>query len=163
MRPVLFIAAIIFAIDRFSKWWVLDRLGLPDLGVVDVAPPFLRLVMAWNKGVNFGIFASDSVWSKVFLAGFALVVCVVMALWAARRRGDRLFAAGAGVMIGGALGNAYDRLAYGAVADFINMSCCGITNPFAFNIADIGIFAGLGLIVVATWRDDHSQPQDKTH
>ena len=45
-------------------------------------------------------------------------------------------------MIGGALGNAFDRLVYGAVADFLNMSCCGIDNPYAFNIADIAIFAG---------------------
>ena len=55
---------------------------------------------------------------------------------------------GAGVVIGGALGNAWDRLQYGAVADFMNMSCCGIDNPYAFNIADVAIFAGAALIAL---------------
>ena len=54
----------------------------------------------------------------------------------------------AGVLIGGALGNVVDRVAYGAVADFLNMSCCGIDNPFSFNVADIAIFVGaVGLIL----------------
>jgi signal peptidase II len=56
----------------------------------------------------------------------------------------------AGSIVGGALGNALDRVIYGAVADFLNMSCCGIVNPFAFNVADIGIFAGaFGLLFFA--------------
>jgi signal peptidase II len=51
-------------------------------------------------------------------------------------------------LIGGAIGNVIDRIAYGAVADFLNMSCCGIENPYAFNVADIAIFAGaLGLVL----------------
>ena len=54
----------------------------------------------------------------------------------------------AGLVIGGALGNVVDRIAYGAVADFLNMSCCGISNPYSFNIADIAVFAGaLGLLL----------------
>ena len=57
----------------------------------------------------------------------------------------------AGLLIGGAIGNVIDRLAYGAVADFLNMSCCGIENPFAFNVADISIFVGaLGLVIFGT-------------
>ena len=52
------------------------------------------------------------------------------------------------LILGGALGNVVDRLVYGAVADFLNMSCCGIENPYAFNVADIAIFAGaIGLIL----------------
>ena len=47
-----------------------------------------------------------------------------------------------GLLIGGALGNVFDRLVHGAVADFLNMSCCGIVNPFAFNLADVAVFAG---------------------
>ena len=55
-----------------------------------------------------------------------------------------------GLLVGGALGNVVDRVAYGAVADFLNMSCCGIENPYAFNVADIAIFAGaLGLVIFA--------------
>jgi signal peptidase II len=56
----------------------------------------------------------------------------------------------AGVLIGGALGNVVDRVVYGAVADFLNMSCCGIENPYAFNVADVAIFVGaLGLVFFA--------------
>ncbi|MEC8796836.1 MAG: signal peptidase II, partial [Pseudomonadota bacterium] len=55
---------------------------------------------------------------------------------------------GAGLLVGGALGNAIDRIVFGAVADFLNMSCCGIANPYAFNVADIAIFAGVFAIAV---------------
>ncbi|MDE3122824.1 MAG: signal peptidase II, partial [Paracoccaceae bacterium] len=55
----------------------------------------------------------------------------------------------AGLLIGGAVGNVIDRVAYGAVADFLNMSCCGFDNPFSFNLADVGVFFGaLGLVLL---------------
>ena len=56
----------------------------------------------------------------------------------------------AGLLVGGALANVLDRLIYGAVADFLNMSCCGITNPFSFNIADVWIFVGAVGLIFAT-------------
>ena len=60
----------------------------------------------------------------------------------------------AGLLIGGALGNAFDRVVYGAVADFLNMSCCGFDNPYAFNIADIAIFSGaIGLAFFSSPKD----------
>jgi signal peptidase II len=63
----------------------------------------------------------------------------------------------AGVLIGGALGNVVDRVVYGAVADFLNMSCCGIENPYAFNVADVAIFAGaIGLVIFSGDRPDRS-------
>jgi signal peptidase II len=63
-------------------------------------------------------------------------------------RAGRLAMISAGLLVGGALGNVIDRILYGAVADFLNMSCCGIENPFSFNVADIAIFAGaLGLVL----------------
>jgi signal peptidase II len=70
-------------------------------------------------------------------------------IWWARR--DRLAgwaAISAGLLVGGALGNVIDRFIYGAVADFLNMSCCGIENPFSFNVADVAVFAGaIGLVI----------------
>jgi signal peptidase II len=62
--------------------------------------------------------------------------------WAPRSLHHPVSLIAAGAIVGGALGNALDRAIYGAVADFLNMSCCGIANPYAFNVADIGIFAG---------------------
>jgi signal peptidase II len=59
-----------------------------------------------------------------------------------------------GFVTGGALGNALDRVTYGAVADFLNTSCCGIRNPYSFNIADIFIFVGAGLLLLFSSRTD---------
>ena len=61
------------------------------------------------------------------------------------------------MIIGGALGNVWDRLQYGAVADFINMSCCGIRNPFAFNVADAAIFAGAALLLLSSRDHERSR------
>jgi signal peptidase II len=60
-----------------------------------------------------------------------------------------------GLLLGGAIGNVIDRLLYGAVADFLNMSCCGFTNPYAFNVADISIFAGA--VGLAFLSDDNKK------
>ncbi|WP_018633063.1 signal peptidase II [Neomegalonema perideroedes] len=149
------IAFAVFAADQISKWWVFERLDLRGLGVIEVLPPWLSFHLAWNPGINFGLFASDARWTKWALAGLALVVAAGVLIWAGRRAGDRLFALGAGLLAGGALGNALDRVLHGAVADFLNVSCCGIRNPFAFNIADIAIF--LGALLVA-WRSGSPTP-----
>ena len=63
-------------------------------------------------------------------------------IWMSRSVTNRWQEISAGLLVGGALGNVIDRLLYGAVADFLNMSCCGIRNPFAFNVADAAIFGG---------------------
>jgi signal peptidase II len=58
-----------------------------------------------------------------------------------------------GLLVGGAIGNVIDRIRFGAVADFLNMSCCGFTNPYAFNVADISIFVGAGLLILLSGRE----------
>jgi len=65
-------------------------------------------------------------------------------------------------VVGGAIGNAYDRFALGAVTDFLNVTCCGINNPFAFNIADVTIFGGVALLLLQTRGDDARAEQEKT-
>ena len=67
-----------------------------------------------------------------------------------RENGNRWTFIWAGVLVGGAIGNVVDRIIYGAVADFLNMSCCGIDNPFAFNVADVAIFVGAVGLVLTT-------------
>ena len=111
-------------------------------------PPVLNLRMAWNRGVNFGLFAGGSDTARWILIGIALAISAAVAVWMWREPPGPAGRVSAGLLIGGALGNVVDRLLYGAVADFLNMSCCGIDNPFAFNVADIAIFAGaLGLVL----------------
>ena len=147
--PVGRAAVLIFGIDRISKWWVIDQMDLANLGQIKIVPPLLNFVMAWNRGINFGIFASAPEAMRWLLILVAVTISVALVWWVRRRAGQPgavALAWGAGIVIGGALGNAWDRIQYGAVADFLNMSCCGIVNPYAFNIADVAIFAGAALI-----------------
>ena len=137
-------------IDQISKWVVVFGIDLRNQFELDVFPPYLTFRMAWNYGVNFGLFAGDSLIQRWVLIGFALAVSAAIVIWLRRTPLGRLGYISAGLLIGGALSNALDRAIYGAVADFLNMSCCGLDNPFAFNLADTFIFAGaIGLVFFA--------------
>lgn len=135
-----------FLLDQGSKWLVVHRLGLRDRGAIDVLPPWVNLRMAWNEGVNFGLGARlDMRW---VLVAVAVVISVVVVAWMRRERAGRWAHLSAGLLVGGAMGNVVDRVLYGAVADFLNLSCCGLDNPYAFNVADIAVALGaLGLVV----------------
>lgn len=142
MRLTYWTALWVFLIDQISKYYVVHWLGLINEqdGRIEVWPPFLEFRMAWNQGVNFGLFADfDMRW---VLIAVALGITGFVVWWMHRTGGNKWAHIAAGFLIGGALGNVIDRIFYGAVADFLNMSCCGIDNPFAFNVADIAIFAG---------------------
>lgn len=145
------IAACAMALDQISKWVVLELLDLPTTGTLVLVPDFIKLVLVWNKGVNFGLLPSDSLVLRWFLVAIAVTVCLGLSWWI--RNGaeqDRRW--GVGLIVGGALGNAFDRVAHGAVADFLNVSGFGIENPFSFNVADVWIFIGVALIVLGTSR-----------
>jgi signal peptidase II len=146
---ILTAALLVFVIDQLSKFAIVQWLNLKSIGAIDVLPPLLNLRMAWNQGVNFGLFSNDADVMRWVLIALSVAISVWLALWARRMPkgwGQIL----AGIIIGGALGNAIDRVIYGAVADFLNMSCCGLNNPYAFNIADMAIFIGaFGLVLVA--------------
>jgi signal peptidase II len=131
----------VFVVDRASKWWVVEAMDLRRALAIDVLPGLFHLRMAWNRGVNFGLFASGDAYARWGFVALALAISAAIAVWAARR-GDRRFGIGAGMLIGGALGNAWDRAQYGAVADFLNVTCCGVQNPYSFNVADAAIMLG---------------------
>ena len=136
-------AVAAFVLDQASKYFVVFYLDLANIGRIDVVPPFLNFRMGWNTGINFGLFADDSLAARWILIGIALAVAAYLVWWATRPERRPIVAASCGLLAGGAIGNAYDRVAYGAVADFLNMSCCGIQNPFSFNVADIFVFGGV--------------------
>ncbi len=103
--------------------------------------------MAWNKGINFGLFQGDSITQAYFLTAVSVVISMVFFIWLRNAKSFTMHILAA-LVVGGALGNAIDRLLYGAVADFINVTCCGFRNPYSFNLADVFIFIGLiGLLV----------------
>jgi signal peptidase II len=102
--------------------------------------------MAWNKGINFGLFESESS-VQVYLLFLISILISIALLFYVRNTKNLPIHLSTSLVIGGAVGNAIDRLLYGAVADFINLTCCDIDNPFSFNMADVFIFLGiLGLL-----------------
>lgn len=148
MRMTIRIAAVTFLLDQLSKWVVVHGLNLRSVGDIDVFPPYLVFKMAWNEGVNFGLFSQYADIMRWIWVILAVAVSAWVISWIKRENFSIWGQISAGLLVGGALGNAVDRIVYGAVADFLNMSCCGFLNPYAFNIADIAIFAGaFGLIL----------------
>ncbi len=148
MKVVAIAAAVIFVIDQLSKWVVVHVMGLDARGIIEVWPPFLEFRMAWNHGINFGLFSGQGDLTRWVLVAVALGIVLFVLVWLRRDPPGWPGLIAGGVLIGGALGNVVDRLLYGAVADFLNMSCCGIDNPYAFNVADIAIFAGAAGLVL---------------
>jgi signal peptidase II len=147
MRMIFWASLAAFLIDQISKYVVIHMMELDRIRSIDVLPPLLNFRYGENRGINFGLFGGGSDASRFILIGLAVVICIAVVIWARKHAQTRLAQLSAGLLVGGALANVLDRLIYGYVLDFLNMSCCGISNPFVFNIADIFIFAGaLGLI-----------------
>lgn len=145
---LLWCALAAFLLDQGSKYLVVHHMNLIAIGAIDVWPPYLNFRMGWNRGINFGLFAGYSEALRWALIAVALAIVGGLIWWLRRARQGPWVMISAGLLVGGALGNVVDRVLYGAVADFLNMSCCGIQNPFTFNVADIAIFAGaIGLVI----------------
>lgn len=157
MRIVFWVALLTFVADQISKYFVVHWLNLAQRLAIDVYPPFLNLRMAWNYGVNFGLFAEDNHLTRWVLITVALIISLAVFWWVSRETPNTLGRISAGLLVGGALGNVIDRIIYGAVADFLNMSCCGFNNPFSFNIADIAVFVGaVGLVLFTSGETDQN-------
>jgi signal peptidase II len=138
-----------FLLDQASKYLVIHWMGLSRRLSIDVLPPLLNFRYGENTGINFGLFGDGTESARWILIGLSLAICLALVLWIGRGRDKgALMQVSAGLVIGGALGNVADRLLYGYVLDFLNMSCCGLNNPYVFNLADVFIFAGAaGLIL----------------
>ena len=147
MLRILLFSFVFLILDQLSKWFVVVYLGLQQKLYLNLNNQFINFYMAWNKGINFGLFEGDSVLQAYLLTAISVVISIVFFIWLRNSMSLRMHIL-AGLVVGGALGNAIDRILYGAVADFINVTCCGFRNPYSFNLADIFIFIGLvGLLV----------------
>jgi signal peptidase II len=108
--------------------------------------PFVDFVVVWNRGVSYGLFQQEGGLGRWLLVGLSLAAALGLGLWM-RRAGTRLLAIALGLIVGGALGNAVDRAAYGAVFDFVHLHA-GAWSWYVFNVADAAIVAGvIGLIL----------------
>ncbi|WP_170425731.1 signal peptidase II [Ruegeria arenilitoris] len=147
MRLLLWAAVAAFLIDQISKYLVVHVMRVAE-GHIDVLPPLLVFKYGENRGINFGLFQGDSDAARWVLIGVSLAISIGVLIWLMRTGPSKLMLVCGGLLIGGALGNVVDRVLYGYVLDFLNMSCCGINNPFVFNLADVFIFAGaIGLVL----------------
>ncbi|MGE5171104.1 MAG: signal peptidase II [Rudaea sp.] len=144
----LWLSALVIALDQATKHWMLAafRPG-EDLPLT----PFASLVLAFNRGAAFSFLAGGTGWQRWFFAVIAIAACGAM-LWLLRRGGRALFCAGLALIIGGALGNLYDRLTLGHVVDFLLLHYRGWYYP-AFNVADSAITLGAAALIVDGLRE----------
>jgi signal peptidase II len=138
------IAALTLLADQAHKAWMLYVYDICSKGTVQLAP-FFDLVLVWNQGVSYGLLRQRSELGRWALILFAVVSAIALIVWLARMTSP-LAAACIGLIIGGAIGNAIDRILYGAVADFFSLHAFGF-EWYVFNIADTAIVAGvIGLL-----------------
>ena len=144
LRLGIIAAIVTLALDQASKLWLLFVFDLGHRGAVKVTP-FLDLVLAWNVGISFGWFQNDSLLAQNILLLIKAAAVMVLAIWMARSR-TLIATIALGLIIGGAVGNAIDRFAYGAVVDFALFHVQIGGKPFnwyVFNLADVAIVAGV--------------------
>jgi signal peptidase II len=134
------VAALTLLIDQAHKAWMLYVYDIGAKGVVTLAP-FFDLVLVWNRGVSYGLFPQESSLGRWALILFAVAATLALTVWLARVV-TPLPAVAIGLVIGGALGNAIDRILYGAVADFFSLHAFGY-QWYVFNVADAAIVAGV--------------------
>ncbi len=148
MQRSLYIGAVILLFDQLTKWAVLSHGTQPQL--IREVTGFFNLVLTYNTGVSFGLFQGDAAWQPYVLIALNLVVAAGLLVWVriqtAGGAGAGLLPYAVGLVVGGALGNAIDRLHLPGVVDFLDFHLAGWHWP-AFNIADSAIVCGVILII----------------
>jgi len=138
------VAGLTLIADQADKAWMLYVYDIGAKGTVRLAP-FFDLILVWNQGVSYGLFPQESGLGRWVLILFALTSALALLVWLARITSP-LAAVCVGLIIGGAVGNAIDRILYGAVADFFSFHAFGF-EWYVFNVADTAIVAGvIGLL-----------------
>jgi signal peptidase II len=156
LRLGLVAAVIAAAIDQAAKLWLLYGFGLTGRGRVPVTS-FLDLVLAWNTGISYGLFQQTGPLGQWALLALKVVAVALLLTWLVRTR-SRLSGLALGLIVGGAIGNAIDRLVHGAVMDFVLFHITADTWTFqwyVFNLADAAIVAGvIGLVYESLFMQD---------
>ncbi len=138
------LAVLIIVLDQLTKYWMLEGLSLREVGQVPVLPPILNFSYVENTGVSFGLFGGGG--ARWLLAVFSIVVAGALAWWVTQAKRSML-ATAIGLVIGGAIGNAIDRVRFGYVVDFVDVSGIGFF-PWVFNVADSAITVGMILLIL---------------
>lgn len=142
--PYLALALLVMLVDQAVKSWIADLILDPPRRI-DLTG-FFALTPVWNRGVSFGLFATDAKMGALVLSAIALAVSLGLTIWLLRLT-RALPRVALGLVIGGALGNVIDRVTLGAVFDFLDFHVAGWHWP-AFNVADAAICVGVGLLLL---------------
>ncbi|HYE00409.1 MAG TPA: signal peptidase II [Alphaproteobacteria bacterium] len=154
---VMIVATLV--LDQLSKAAILGAFGLPGGFLLPGVEPamahrtvtsFFNIVLAWNPGVSFGMFAGAHDLMPWILSAVAIAISAVLLRWLWRAE-SAMAAAGLGMIVGGAIGNVIDRARFGAVVDFLDFHIAGYHWP-AFNVADSGITVGVALLLIDSLR-----------
>ena len=151
-------AAAALLCDQLHKAWMIGIFDGRETPKITITP-FFDVVLLWNRGVSYGLLKQDSDAGRWLLTGFAVAAALALTLWLAQLQ-TRLAAASVGLIIGGALGNAIDRLHYGAVADFFSFHVSGF-NWYVFNLADVAIVAGVAGLLLDSFRASHKNVRNR--
>ena len=149
------LSAVVVILDYATKSAVLEAFA-PGEG--RVLTPFFNLVLVFNKGAAFSFLATAQGWQTFFFAAIAIVASIVISFLILKNENKILFCAGLALILGGAIGNLYDRIVYGHVVDFLDFHAAGWHFP-AFNVADSAITVGAGILIVESFL--HPEPADE--
>ncbi|ALQ51402.1 signal peptidase II [Nitrosomonas ureae] len=147
------IAFVILVLDLASKYWIESTL---EFGQVIPLTSFFNLVLTYNPGAAFSFLSEQSGWQRWFLSGIASSAALLIVYLLNRYKHERLFCLSLSLILGGALGNLYDRITLGHVVDFLDFYIGAYHWP-AFNVADSAIFIGAVLMIVESFRKDKTE------
>jgi signal peptidase II len=136
-------AAAVAILDQATKFWIVNIVDLPMKRRIEISPIF-DLTYVQNRGASFGMLAGGMA-SRILLSTISIAIATMMVVWLGRLK-RRFAAAGASLIIGGAIGNLYDRVSYGYVVDFLDFS--GLMFPWVFNVADAAINVGFACLIL---------------
>lgn len=156
-RLGLIAGVLTLALDQASKLWLYFGTDLVLTQPWRVAP-FCDFLIVWNRGVSYGMFQQEGDLGRWLLVGFSVAAAVGLGVWM-WRAGSRLLALALGLIAGGALGNAIDRAAYGAVLDFVHLHA-GEWSWYVFNVADAAIVAGVIGMILDVLTPERGKPAD---
>jgi len=141
------VSLAVVVLDRLTKIWMLDAFRPGEALAVT---GFFNLVLVFNKGAAFSFLASAPGWQTPLFAAIAVVASLIISFLIHKNQNKRLFCGGLALILGGALGNLWDRLDWGHVVDFLDLHAAGWHWP-AFNVADAAITVGAGILIVESF------------
>ena len=158
IRPWLWLAGLIILLDQASKW---IALGTMQPGESRYVTAFFNWVLTFNSGAAFSFLSDAGGWQRWFFTALATLICGWLLTLTYRHRNETLLPTAFALIIGGAVGNVYDRLVHGAVVDFLHFHYAGYSWP-AFNLADSAITVGVVLMLWGQFRHDRQPTLEKS-